>query len=83
MKPHEIKRNGDPRKEVAAAMNPSPRQQAVDVLGELVNGVTIVHGDLRLWLREALHLLELCRAEPEKGFRYLALWFVRLGRAMA
>ena len=64
-------------------MNPSPRQQAVDVLGELVNGVTIVHGDLRLWLREAFNLLELCRTEPEKGLRYLALWFVRLGRATA
>ena len=37
MKPPDIKRNGDPRKEVAAAMNPSPRQQAVDVLGESVN----------------------------------------------
>jgi hypothetical protein len=80
MKP-ENESGGPVSKATAHMITTSPKE--VDVLGELVNGVTIVHGDLRLWLREALHLLELCRAEPEKGFRYLALWFVRLGRAMA
>lgn len=66
----------------AAAIALAPAKEP-DALGELVNGVTIVHGDLRLWLREAFNLLELCRTEPEKGLRYLALWFARLGRATA
>jgi len=64
----------------AARMKPA---KVPDVIGELVNGVTIVHGDLHLWLREAFNLLELARTEPEKGLRYLALWFARLGRATA
>jgi hypothetical protein len=66
----------------AAAIALAPAKEPV-ALGELVNNVTIVHGDLRLWLREAFNLLKLCRTEPEKGLRYLALWFVRLGRAIA
>jgi hypothetical protein len=66
----------------AAAIALAPAKEP-DALGELVNAVTIVHGDLHLWLREAFHLLELCRTEPEKGLRYLALWMVRLGRAVA
>ena len=65
----------------AAALTLAPAKE-LDALGETVK-VSHVHGDLRLWLREAFNLLELCRTEPEKGLRYLALWFVRLGRAMA
>lgn len=66
----------------AAAIALAPAKEP-DALGELVNGVTIVHGDPRLWLREAFNLLGLTRTEPEKGLRYLRLWMVRLGRAMA
>lgn len=65
----------------AAAIALAPAKEP-DALSEAVK-VSLVHGDLRLWLREAFNLLELCRTEPEKGLRYLALWFVRLGRAMA
>lgn len=65
----------------AAAIALAPAKEP-DVVGELVK-VSHVYGDLRLWLREAFNLLELARTEPEKGLRYLALWFVRLGRATA
>lgn len=65
----------------AAALTLAPAKE-LDALSEAVK-VSLVHGDLRLWLREAFNLLELARTEPEKGLRYLALWFVRLGRAMA
>ena len=82
MKPPEETRNGDPVSKAAARVVAIPAKEH-DVLGEVVNAVTIVHGDLHLWLREAFHLLELCRTEPEKGLRYLALWMVRLGRAVA
>ena len=78
MKPPENENGGFSAAAIALAPAKEP-----DALGELVNGVTIVHGDLRLWLREAFNLLELARTEPEKGLRYLALWFARLGRAMA
>lgn len=65
----------------AAALTLAPGKE----LNALIETVKISHvdGDLHLWLREAFNLLELCRTEPEKGLRYLALWFVRLGRAMA
>lgn len=83
MKPPDSNESGGPVSRTAARMITPVAKPKADALGELVNSVTIVHGDLRLWLREAFNLLELARTEPEKGLRYLALWFVRLGRAMA
>ena len=72
MKPPDIKRNGDPRKEVAAAMNPSPRQQADDVLGESVKASgredfkAAQSGPRRIaqWFTHALCLTELAVSNP-------------------
>ena len=75
--------NGGPVSETAALHELPIAKPKADALGELVNGVTIVHGDLRLWLREAFNLLGLTRTEPKKGLRYLALWFARLARVIA
>ena len=83
MKPPDPNENGGPVSETTARMITPVAKPKDDALGELVNGVTIVHGDLRLWLREAFNLLGLTRTEPEKGLRYLALWFARLARVIA
>jgi hypothetical protein len=81
MRPPDETRNGGPVSKTAVRVEKPAKVPYI--FGDSVNGVTIVHGDLRLWLREAFELLQLARTEPEKGLRYLALWVVRLGRAMA